>query len=171
MKIEWNSIWEEFSTLLGTCRHTCSVTHLRLTVCDPTNYSPLGSSVRGIFQVTHLEWVAMPSSRGIPDPGIKPASPASLAFQVASLLLSHRGGPLAHSRPSVKTSVFAYCSLGTAPLAHSRPSVKTSVFAYCSLGTAPLLGSSSTRTCPLILPLSIPAAASLVQDTVICHLT
>ena len=100
MKIEWNSVWEEFSTLLGTCRHTCSVTHLCLTVCDPTDYSPLGSSVRGIFQVTHLEWVAMPSSRGIPGPGVKPASPASLASQVASLPLSHRGGPLAHSRPS-----------------------------------------------------------------------
>ena len=40
------------------------------------NCSLLGSSVRGILQAGILEWVAMPSSRGFPDPGIKPESPA-----------------------------------------------------------------------------------------------
>ena len=34
------------------------------TLCDPMDYSPLGSSVHGILQVRMLEWVAMPSSRG-----------------------------------------------------------------------------------------------------------
>ena len=34
------------------------------TLCDPMDYSPLGSSVRGILQAGILEWVAMPSSRG-----------------------------------------------------------------------------------------------------------
>ena len=63
------------------------------------DYSPLGSSVHGILQVTNLGWVAMPSSRGIPDLGIKPVSLASLALQVDSLPLSHQGSPLAHSRP------------------------------------------------------------------------
>ena len=34
------------------------------TLCDPMNWSPLGSSVHGILQVRILEWVAMSSSRG-----------------------------------------------------------------------------------------------------------
>ena len=41
------------------------------------DYSPPGSSVCGILQARILEWVAMPSSSGdLPDPGIKPVSPA-----------------------------------------------------------------------------------------------
>ena len=35
-----------------------------LTLCDPTNCSPLGSSVHGIFQARILEWVAISFSRG-----------------------------------------------------------------------------------------------------------
>ena len=35
-----------------------------LTLCDPMNYSPPGSSVHGIHQARDLKWVAMPSSRG-----------------------------------------------------------------------------------------------------------
>ena len=35
-----------------------------LTLCDPRDYSPLGSSVHGILQAGILEWVAMPFSRG-----------------------------------------------------------------------------------------------------------
>ena len=34
-----------------------------LTVCDPMDYSPLGSSVRGISQARILEWVAISFSR------------------------------------------------------------------------------------------------------------
>ena len=33
--------------------------------------SPSGSSVHGILQARILEWAAMPSSRDLPDPGIK----------------------------------------------------------------------------------------------------
>ena len=39
-----------------------------LTLCDPMDYSPPGSSVHGILQATILEWVAMPSSRGSSQP-------------------------------------------------------------------------------------------------------
>ena len=34
-----------------------------LTLCDPMDCSPPGSSVYGILQARILEWVAMPSSR------------------------------------------------------------------------------------------------------------
>ena len=39
-------------------------------------YSPLDSSVHGISQARMLEWVAISFSRDLPNPGIKPASPA-----------------------------------------------------------------------------------------------
>ena len=35
-----------------------------LTLCNPMDCSPPGSSVHGILQARLLEWVAMPSSRG-----------------------------------------------------------------------------------------------------------
>ena len=54
------------------------------TLCDPMDYSPPGSSVQGILWARILEWVAVPSSRDLPEPGIEPASPASPALQVDS---------------------------------------------------------------------------------------
>ena len=42
--------------------------HLCLTLCDPVDHCPPGSSVRGILQARILEWVAMPSSRGSSQP-------------------------------------------------------------------------------------------------------
>ena len=56
-----------------------------LTLCDPMDCSPPGSSVHGISQARILEWVAIPFSRDLPNPGIKPGSPAlqadSLPFE------------------------------------------------------------------------------------------
>ena len=39
--------------------------------------SPPGSSVHGIFQARILEWVAIPFSRGSPNPGIEPVFPVA----------------------------------------------------------------------------------------------
>ena len=39
-----------------------------LTLCDPVDRSPAGSSVHGTLQARILEWVAMPSSRGSSRP-------------------------------------------------------------------------------------------------------
>ena len=46
----------------GVCAHSC------LTVCDPMDWSPSGSSVPGISQARILEWVAISSSRGSSQP-------------------------------------------------------------------------------------------------------
>ena len=62
-------------------------------LCDPMDCSPPGFSVRGILQAGILEWVAMPSSRGSSNPGIKPRSPA---LQADSLLSEPSGKPLAN---------------------------------------------------------------------------
>ena len=53
---------------------------LCLTLSDPMDCSPPGSSVHGVLQGKILEWLAIPFSRGYPDPGIKPTSPASPAL-------------------------------------------------------------------------------------------
>ena len=48
------------------------------------DYSLLGSSAPGIFQARVLEWVAFPSLGYLPDPGIKPGSPALQADALPS---------------------------------------------------------------------------------------
>ena len=60
-----------------------------LTLCDPMDCSPPGSSAHGILQARILEWVAMPPIGDFPDPGIEPVSPVAPALQTDSLLLNH----------------------------------------------------------------------------------
>ena len=52
-----------------------------------------GSSVHRTLQARILEGAAISCSRDLPNPGIKPSSPASLALHVDSLLLRHQGSP------------------------------------------------------------------------------
>ena len=70
-------------------------------------YSPPGSSVHGILQARILDWVAMASSRDLPDPGIKPASPA---LQANSLSLNHQ-----KYRSHQIWSRYWYCRTSTFP--------------------------------------------------------
>ena len=46
------------------------------TLCDRIDGSPPGSPVPGILQARTLEWVPFSSPGDLPDPGIKPRSPA-----------------------------------------------------------------------------------------------
>ena len=46
----------------------------RVRLCDPVDGSPPGSSVHGILQASILQWVVVPSSGDLPDPGTEPAS-------------------------------------------------------------------------------------------------
>ena len=52
------------------------------TLCDPMDCSPPGSYVLRILQARILEWVAIPFSWDLPDPGIEPRS---LSLQADSL--------------------------------------------------------------------------------------
>ena len=63
------------------CAQSCP-TH-----CNPMDYSLTASSVHGILQARILEWVAISSSRDLPDPGIEPTPPPAL--QAGSLPLHH----------------------------------------------------------------------------------
>ena len=76
--IHFYSVWT-FCQILHCC--CCLVTKSSATpwtVC-----SLPGSSVHRILQARILEWAAIPSSKGSPDPGIEPRS---LALQTDSLL-------------------------------------------------------------------------------------
>ena len=68
------SVWgKSFCWLLLTtrmCAQSC------LTVCNPMDCSPLGSSIHGILQVRRLEWVAISFSRGSSWPRNRRVSPA-----------------------------------------------------------------------------------------------
>ena len=55
--------------------------------------SPPGSSVHGILQSRVLEWLAISFSGDLPDPGIKPRSPALQADSLGSHQGSHQGSP------------------------------------------------------------------------------
>ena len=57
------------------------------------DYSPLGSSVHGIFWARLLEWFASSSSRGSSPSRDQALVSESLGLQVNSLLLSHWGNP------------------------------------------------------------------------------
>ena len=53
------------SYLFTFCGCASMCTLFCLTLCDPMDYSPPGSSVHGIFQTRISEWVAISFSRGI----------------------------------------------------------------------------------------------------------
>ena len=48
------------------------VTNLCRTLVRPVDCNPIGSSVHGVSQARILEWVAIPFSRDLSNPGIKP---------------------------------------------------------------------------------------------------
>ena len=73
---------------------TCMLSRLIqlcLTLCNPMDCSPPGSSVCGILWERILEWVAIPSSRDSPVPQTKPMVPVAPALQAGSSPLSHWG--------------------------------------------------------------------------------
>ena len=73
-----------------------------LTLCDPMNYSPPGSSVHGILLARILEWAffPLPSPGNLPDSGISPGymfSSVQVSCSVVSNSLQPHG--LQHARP------------------------------------------------------------------------
>ena len=58
------------------CVYVCVCVQSCLTLHNPMDCSPPGSSVHGILQARILEWVACPPLGDFPNPGIEPRSPA-----------------------------------------------------------------------------------------------
>ena len=69
------------SNIKHNVAHVLMLSHVRL-FATPWTVALQAPLFMGILQARILEWVAMPSSRVLPNPGIKPMSPA---LQVDSL--------------------------------------------------------------------------------------
>ena len=75
--------WSEVSCITGrlftiraTRQSVCSVAQSCLTLCDPMDYSQLGSSVRSMGFSRHESWSGLPfpSPGDLPDPGMEHVS-------------------------------------------------------------------------------------------------
>ena len=64
--LAWRIPWTEGPGGLWSAATAAAAKSLQscLTLCDPMDYSPTGSSVHGILQARILEWVVISSSRG-----------------------------------------------------------------------------------------------------------
>ena len=82
------------------------------TLCSPMDCSPPGSSVHGILQARILEWVAVPSSKGLfPTQGLNPRLVGLLLWQAGSLPLAPPGKPLQKYYPSDRFMPFTFLML------------------------------------------------------------
>ena len=77
---------------------TCVVVLLCPTHCSPIDCGPPGSSVRGVLQAGTLEWVAIPFSRDLPDPGVTPSSLVSPASAGGFFTTGPSGKPHCRAR-------------------------------------------------------------------------
>ena len=66
------------------------VAQLCPTLCNPMDWSPPGFSVHGFSRQEYWSGLPFPSPGDLPDPGIKPRSPA---LQADFYHLSHQGSP------------------------------------------------------------------------------
>ena len=119
----WKDGMDEQRLLTSSC---CFSLPSCLTLCDPMDCSPSGSSVHGISQARILEWVAVPSSRDLPHPGIEPASPASNALKADSLPTELSGKPWLKCLSAIDI-FFKFESLNLSHLFLSSPSLLSSV--------------------------------------------
>ena len=79
------------------------VTQSCLTLCDPVDCSPPGSSVHGILQARVLEWVAIPFPRGIfPNQEL---NSRLLHWQAGSLLSESNSNKIAKQKKWSSTQV------------------------------------------------------------------
>ena len=65
-----------------------------VSLCNPVDCSPSGSSVHGVLQARILEWVVMPSSRG-----------SSIPWLVGSLPLAPPGKPRSNAAAAAAKSL------------------------------------------------------------------
>ena len=80
---------EETQIPTVSSRHTKGKVKVKVAQSCPTLCDPMDSA-HGILQARILEWVALPISRDLPNPGIEPRSPA---LQADSLPAEPQGKP------------------------------------------------------------------------------
>ena len=110
-KLATSSIHSGSYSWKNCCSVSCCL--VMLTLYDPLDCGPPGSSVHGIFQARILERVAISFSKDLPDSEIEPESPVFSALQAVSLPLNHLGSPAGwvKGKRSRKWSRFKYQTL------------------------------------------------------------
>ena len=81
------------------CLPECLVDQSCLTLCDPLDLARQAPLSMGIHQARILEWVAVPSSRDLPNPGSNPGLPRC---RWIIYHLSHQGSPFGHWKEELK---------------------------------------------------------------------
>ena len=81
------------SLLNSYVHYACCLASVMSNSLGPHGLQPTSSSVHGILQARTLEWVAVPSSRDLPNAGIKLMSLTAPHWQVGSLALAPPGKP------------------------------------------------------------------------------
>ena len=73
-----------------------------LAVCDLMDYSPSGSSVHGVLQARYRSGLPFPSPGDLPNPRIKPGSPALQADSLPSEPPGKPSGPNSEGHDQIK---------------------------------------------------------------------
>ena len=93
----------------------CVYAQLPLTLCDPMDCSPPGSSVHGIPQARTLEWVAISFSRGSSQTTVELASPVLIGgcftFATVRKVLENDLRLIPKATSSVSLPTFPLCCL------------------------------------------------------------
>ena len=92
----WSNLvheWHHGAHTLWLDTHSCRSLQLCLILCDPMDYSPLGSTVYGILQARIWEWLACPPPGDLSHPGIEPASHFSCIGRQVLYNLCYLGSP------------------------------------------------------------------------------
>ena len=85
-------VYSAYRMLVEEVKKKVLVAQLCLTLCDPMDCSPPGSSVHGILQARILEWVVISFSRGSSQP--RNANLGLLHCRQILYCLSHLGSPV-----------------------------------------------------------------------------
>ena len=156
----------------------CLVAQLCLTLCNPMDYSPRGSSVHGISKARILEWVAISSPGDLPNPWIEPMPPV---LQANSSPVSHQESPneiilwLAYRLPfsqfsSVTQSCLTLCDPMIAALQASL-SITNTQSSLKLMSIELVMPSSHLILCrPLLLLLPNPPSITVISNESTLHI-
>ena len=126
------------------CVFVCVCAQSCLTLCDPMDCSPPGSSVHGILQARILEWVAISSSRGSSGPKDR------TSISCVSRYFITRGKPFfLHTQNEIKQISMPLCNYHAAATAATAKSLQS-----CPTLCDPIDGSPPGSPIPGILQAS-----------------
>ena len=136
-------LWPSLSSLVICTVLTAVRAQAYMTLCDPMDCSPPGSTIQGILQARILEWVPPPGD--LPGPGSEPMSFASPALAGGFFTAEPRKPCLLLVK--LHCALFSYISV-LLPLA--KPPGKWLPFVLCCSIGYTVVPEQIENTCPLL---------------------